>query len=88
MSNAVFPSLPGLKWDVSRSPAGRPRCSGRRRQGAARGVLVDADLQWQLSYELLRANALLELQTLIGFFNARQGKFDSFLFSDPTRQQA
>jgi uncharacterized protein (TIGR02217 family) len=36
-----------------------------------------------LSYEVLRSNALQELQAMVGFFNARQGSFDSFLYLDP-----
>lgn len=39
--------------------------------------------QFSLSYEFLRAGAQAELQSLVGFFNARQGSFDSFLYSDP-----
>jgi uncharacterized protein (TIGR02217 family) len=36
-----------------------------------------------LSYEVLRSDALDELQTMVGFFNARKGSFDSFLYQDP-----
>ena len=39
--------------------------------------------QYTLQYEFLRSRAALaELQTLVGFFNARGGSFDSFLFLD------
>jgi uncharacterized protein (TIGR02217 family) len=37
-----------------------------------------------LSFDLLRADATVELQTLAGFFLARSGAFDSFLFNDVT----
>ena len=40
--------------------------------------------QFKLKYEFLRSSAAyLELQTLAGFFLARQGSFDSFLYTDP-----
>lgn len=43
--------------------------------------------KYTLSYEVLRhTNALQELQTLAGFFCARRGSFDSFLYSDPNDQ--
>jgi uncharacterized protein (TIGR02217 family) len=38
---------------------------------------------WSLSYSKLDAGTLAELQTLVGFFNARQGRFDTFLYTDP-----
>lgn len=85
MSNAVFPTLAGLTWNVLKSP----RWSSKVQQSVGgkemRAAYWTTPLYtWQLTYELLRASALLELQALIGFFNARQGKFDSFLFSDPS----
>jgi uncharacterized protein (TIGR02217 family) len=40
--------------------------------------------KYSLVYEFLYADAVrAELQTLLGFFNARQGQFDSFLLNDP-----
>jgi uncharacterized protein (TIGR02217 family) len=41
--------------------------------------------KFALKYYFLRAApSKLEFQQLVGFYNARQGSFDSFLFSDPT----
>lgn len=39
--------------------------------------------EFGLSYEFLRSGSEAEFQTLVGFFCARLGSFDSFLFSDP-----
>jgi hypothetical protein len=85
MSNAVFPVLPGLVWDVKKTP----QWSTKLQQAASGKELRLSYYSWPiykytLAYEVLRqASAYLELQTLAGFFNARQGKFDSFLFQDP-----
>lgn len=84
MSNAVFPTLPGLKWGLTKTPVWSTKV-----QQAASGRELRASYfsyplwKFSLGYEVLRANALAELQTLIGFFNARQGSFDSFLYEDP-----
>lgn len=84
MSNAVFPTLPGLKWGVIKKPMWSTKV-----QRAASGKELRAsfysypEYQYTLSYEVLRGNGLGEIQQLIGFFNARQGSFDSFLYRDP-----
>jgi hypothetical protein len=85
VSNAVFPTLAGLTWNVLKSP----RWSSKVQQSVGGKEMRAAYwttpiYTWQLTYELLRSSALLELQSLIGFFNARQGRFDSFLYSDPS----
>jgi uncharacterized protein (TIGR02217 family) len=83
MSNAVFPTLPGLAWGVTKTPIWSTKV-----QRAASGRELRASYysyplwKFQLNYEVLRANALAELQTLVGFFNARQGSFDTFLYED------
>lgn len=39
--------------------------------------------KWELTYNLLRSNASYnELQQLAGFFNNRQGMYDTFLYAD------
>jgi hypothetical protein len=38
--------------------------------------------EWEVTYDVLRSDSNAEFQTLVGFFNARQGSFDSFLYSD------
>lgn len=90
MSSAVFPVLPGLAWDRRRSPQWstlvQKAVSGRE----TRAALWQYPLyQWELTYEFLRADAThAELQTLVGFFNARRGAFESFLYEDPADNAA
>jgi uncharacterized protein (TIGR02217 family) len=86
MSQAVFPSLPGLKWDVLKAPSWSTKVQRSVGGKELRAAFYSAPIYtWTLSYEILRqASAFQELQTLVGFFNARQGMFDSFLFADPS----
>ena len=85
MSQAVYPTLPGLAYGVVKAPTFSTRV-----QTAVSGKELRAAF-WQLPiwrytlvYEFLRSSsAYTELQTLVGFFLARQGKFDSFLLNDP-----
>lgn len=86
MSQAVFPTFTGIKWGRTKTPEWNTRVqkatSGREARASFRPFPV---WSFGLSYEVLRANAAFaELQQLVGFFNARQGSFDSFLYSDPT----
>src|SRR4051812_12387575 len=84
MSNAIFPTLAGLAWDVLKTPLWSTSVQQSVSGKEIRAQYFSTPIyRWRLSYELLRASAVAELQTLIGFFHARQGKFDSFLFSDP-----
>lgn len=85
MSNAVFPTLPGLTWNVIKAPRWSTRVQRSVGGKEMRAAYWSAPIYtWTLTFELLRqASAFAEFQTLIGFFNARQGKFDSFLFTDP-----
>ncbi len=83
MSNAIFPTMPGIKWGSTKTPIWSTKvqksASGRELRASYYSY---PDWKFSLSYEVLRANALAELQTLVGFFNARQGSFDSFLYQD------
>lgn len=90
MSVAVFPSLDGLTWPVTRTPVWNNHI-----QGAVGGRETRVSLssiprwRWALGYNFLRGytptvgNAFTEWQTLANFFNARQGSYDSFLYTDP-----
>jgi uncharacterized protein (TIGR02217 family) len=85
MSNSVFPSLPGMAWDMVRTPVWQTR----RQQSVSGKVTTIADWQYplrkyQLTYDFLRSNPSYgELQQMVGFFNSLSGGFDTFLFSDP-----
>lgn len=84
MSDAVFPVLPGLKWNIKRTPSWKTlsaeSVSGKE---IAVALMAYPRRSYSLSYEVLRAGALAELETLEGFFNLRRGRFDTFLYSDP-----
>jgi len=84
MSNAVFPTLPGLTWDIKRSPEFSTTIVKGADGGETRiGNWVYPLWHWTLTYELLRDDATAELHTLLGFFLSRQGKLDDFLLRDP-----
>lgn len=84
MSTQVFPSLAGLEYPVRRTPI-----FNKIVQTAASGNEVRAALwsmprwQWTLSFNFLRDDSNNEFRTLLGFYLARQGAYDSFLFTDP-----
>lgn len=85
MGNAVFPEFPGLKWGRKKtavwSTGTQKSASGREFRTA-----YYTYLQWRfsLSFEVLRTKASVnELEKLAGFFNARKGSFESFLYEDP-----
>lgn len=85
MSNAVLPSLPGLAWNVQRKPQWatvvKTSVSGREFRSAQQSYPLR---RYKLTYEFLRAgSAAPELQQMEAFFNARQGSWDSWLYSDP-----
>jgi uncharacterized protein (TIGR02217 family) len=85
MGNAVFPVLPGLSWSVTKTPQWSTRTQKAVSGRELRAAYYSSPLwTFKLSYEVLRANGLQELQQLVGFFNARQGGFDSFLYADPS----
>jgi hypothetical protein len=86
MSQTVYPSLPGIAFGVERAPVWssdvQTTPSGREYRGA---FMTYPRYRYKLVYEFLRDTSVYpELATLLGFFNARQGQFDTFLFSDPT----
>ncbi len=85
MSNAIFPVLPGLEWNSVKAPIWNSRIQQSTGLYELRASYTALPLwKWTLSYEFLRQyGTLTEFATLVGFFNARQGKFDSFLYSDP-----
>lgn len=84
MSDAIFPTLPGLAWSIQKTPTWRTAIqeavSGKEVRMAFRGV---PKWKFSLTYEFLRGgNGRTELQQMVAFFNMRKGAFDSFLFKD------
>lgn len=85
MSTQVLPSLLGLGFSITRTPKWKTgiveNVSGKEVRIAYQSY---PRYQWDLTYNFLRSAAsFTEFQQLIGFFNARYGKYDSFLFADP-----
>lgn len=85
MSNVVYPSLLGLTPGISRSPvwttAVHKSVSGREVRGTYQFYPM---YDFELSYEFLKDGVVgTEFAQLVGFFNARGGSWDSFLFTDP-----
>jgi hypothetical protein len=85
MSDAVFPTLPGLKWGSVKTPTWSTKVltavSGRETRGSFQSY---PRWRFTLAYEFLRGgNGFNELQDLVGFFNQRGGSFDNFLYRDP-----
>jgi len=84
MSDAVFPVLPGLKWNIKRASLWKTlkqeSVSGKEMSVA---LMTYPNRRYSLAYEVLRAGAEAELQTLEGFFNLRRGRHDTWLYNDP-----
>ncbi|GLR26506.1 DUF2460 domain-containing protein [Limnobacter litoralis] len=82
---AVFPTLEGLSWEVKTTPTFNTITHRSISGYEVRAALMQYPLwQFSLSYEFLRNNAAHEeLKTLLGFFLARQGSFNAFLYSNP-----
>jgi len=85
MSNQIYPTLPGIKMDMTRRPVWKTQI-----KESVSGMEVRASSMaypiWEfvLQYDFLRsATALVELQTLVGFFNQMRGAFDDFLWAVP-----
>lgn len=84
MSNAIFPTLPGIafrKRAVRWSTAVRESASGREYR-ASLGYTFPR-YRYSVPMEFLRLAPDNELATLTGFFNARGGRREDFLYTDP-----
>src|SRR5579871_1488404 len=93
---AIFPSLPGLAWSVRKSPHFATRVQ-RSVSGRTLRLLDQPAPVWNftLTWDFLRdshdvrggpgpGTGYDELRTLMGFFLAQQGRFQPFLFDDPS----
>ena len=86
MSNEIFPELPGLKWDTTKKPQWSTKIH-ETTSGKETAAAYWSCPKWffSLSYEFLDESELVrDLQTIGGFFLSRKGRFDSFLFRDPS----
>ena len=97
---AIFPTLPGLGWSVSKAPRFATRIQ-RAVSGRELRVVDQPNpiWSWTLTYAMLRDEhdtraasgpgvGYDELRTLMGFFLQQQGAFQPFLFDDPTDDTA
>lgn len=81
MSNAVFPSdLIGQSWGSTKTPSFKTRIQESVSGRESRAALMAYPLwSFKVSYEYLSP---VDLTALGGFFLARKGQADSFLFDD------
>ena len=89
MSTQVFPTLIGLQWKRIRTPnfenIDQEAVSGLETRIALRPY---PKYQWKMDFSYLGSGNLnavsnTDYQTLAGFYNSRQGGFDSFLLTEP-----
>lgn len=86
MSNAVFPTLAGVTWDIEKSPEWSTHpsnaVSGRQFTLARRLYPI---WHFDLPFAVLRASGTwTEYRQLVGFHNSRKGGYDDFLYLDPS----
>lgn len=83
MGNAIFPKLPGLAPGSGWEPGFKTKIL-EARSGKEYRASYAANPKYALSlkYNFLRMGKQ-ELQSLLGFFLARGGSFDSFLYEHP-----
>lgn len=92
MSNAILPlpigSLNGQTWDIIKRPLFQTKIQQSVSMRETRAAFANyPQWRWTLHWEFLRAGTtgigtFTELQTLLNFFLARQGSYDSFLYND------
>lgn len=82
---SAFPSLPGLKIDVERSTLFDTEVKSSRSGKEQRATFASLPrYRYRLNFEFLRANGPTnEVDSLLSFFAARKGRFDSFDYVDP-----
>ncbi len=85
MSSALYPTLAGLTWNNTKAPVFNTKIQRSVTNSELRAAFAVTPVwDFTLTYDLLRDDtANNELKTLMGFFLARQGSFDSFLYADP-----
>ncbi|MDO5058586.1 MAG: DUF2460 domain-containing protein [Neisseria sp.] len=84
--NAVFPELPGLSPKVKKTPVWSNNIQTSINGRELRAPYYSYPLwRFSLSFEVLRTRAAAdELAKLAGFFNARRGSLESFLYDCPS----
>lgn len=85
MSDAIFPLLPGLTWNLTKTPMFNTKVmtsvNGRELRASFQS---EPKYNITLAFEFLRqGNGRNELDQIEGFFLERRGAFDSFLLAVP-----
>jgi uncharacterized protein (TIGR02217 family) len=89
MSDQVYPTFNGQGWPLKRTAMWRTNVQENLSGDEVRiGYHSFPRYRWELSYDVLREGnfpgaVLSELSSFLGFYNARSGMYDSFLFRDP-----
>jgi uncharacterized protein (TIGR02217 family) len=86
----TFPKLPGLGWSVTKAPVSQTRIQRAVSGRELRALDYPYPLyQFTLTFNFLRnAAAYGEWNTLLGFIEACQGAYGTFLFNDPSDNMA
>jgi len=80
VSTEKLPLAPGLTWSVHVAPKFNTRVAGHVSGREIRTAWQQyAIYDFTLSFDVLNGDAAQEIQTLMGFFLARQGQYDTFL---------
>ncbi|MDP4164653.1 MAG: DUF2460 domain-containing protein [Bacillota bacterium] len=91
MSNAVFPSLEGRSWNSEKTPIYEDTVVITTRAGIEKRAAYSMYPRYifSISYEIIEDNKKIDgdFQRIIGFFLARHGNFESFLYEDPDDHQ-
>lgn len=89
MSDAIFPLLPGLAWNLTKSPMFNTKVMTSINGQELRASFQAAPkYSISLGYEFLRQRGgKTELEQLESFFYERRGAFDSFLLAMPDDNQ-
>lgn len=94
MGNSVYPVLPGRTWNTTMRPIFNTKVMTSVSMNEFRASFTATPIyQMKLSYDVLRdgtqaGQAYDEWRPLIGFFMARRGRFDSFLYEHPNDYEA
>jgi hypothetical protein len=88
MSNVFFPAMQGLAFDVSKKPVFSTKIAEHTSGGeTATSYFQYPKWEFKLTYDYLpdlpKSVGDTDLHNLMGFFLARQGRWDTFLFQDP-----
>ncbi len=90
MSNVLFPTLPGITFEGMKAPELNTQVQRSVNLSELRASFTSTPVwNFGLQCEMLRDEAAYpELHTLAGFFLARFGKWDSWLYADPMDKTA